>query len=458
VGSSGNNCVFNLIVGYNGVERLTGMNGGNNLFGGGTMGAGPGGGNIGGQPGAQSPNNQGMAQMPPGRPDGGDGNREFQAGGPRQQDGQRMDGGQRPGNFGGQDGRSSSGTLSKVFRLFLTPLSKEVSWLLPFSLFGIGLLVFGSRLRWPLTRKHRAAVLWGGWLLTCLVFFTIAGFYHEYYLSIMGPPLAALVGIGAVRLWRLSKRRPWWALGLLVAASALTLALQVNTINTYVKNAWWLPIMAGLALLGVLVYALSAFLRRWRSGLALGMACIMAALLVTPLIWSGYTVAYASSNQSLPASYSGQSSGLGSARNAQVNQALLSFLQANTQGMKYLMAVPSSMQGSDYILATGRPVLLMGGFMGQDKVLTAEKLAALVKNGELRYIYNSGGGGFNGGQTDVSEWIASNCKIVEGFDTTTHNTGAPDGTNAGNGANAANGSRTMNFGGDMQVSLYDCAQ
>lgn len=448
VGSSGTNSVFNLIVGYNGVDRLVGMNGNNNLFGGGTMGGGmnggPGGRNDGNQrfqPGSQPPSGQGQDGNSAGRLDGNIGNLEFQA-----------RAGQQPGNFG-RPNSGATGTVSNVLRLFLTPLSKEVSWLLPFGLFGIGLLVFGTRLRWPLTRKHRAAVLWGGWLITCAVFFTIAGFYHEYYLSIMGPPLAALVGIGAVRLWRLSKRQPWWAFALLLAASTATLALQVNTINTYVKDAWWLPVMLALMVIGIVAYVSTTLIRRWRRGLAAGFACIMAALLITPGIWSGYTVAYASSNQSLPAAYSGQTSGLGRASSAQVNQALLSYLQANTQGMKYLMAVPSSMQGSDYILATGRPVLLMGGFMGQDKVLTTEKLAALVANGELRFIYEGGGGGgFNGGQSDISAWVTSNCKLVEGYDTTTRNTGAPDGTAAGQD------SRTSQPGGDMQVSLYDCAQ
>ncbi len=446
VGSSGTNSVFNLIVGYNGVDRLVGMNGSKNLFGGGTMGGGmnggPGGRNDGNQrfqPDSQPPSGQDGNSA--GRPDGNIGNLEFQA-----------RAGQQPGNFG-RPNSGATGTVNSVLRLFLTPLSKEVSWLLPFGLFGIGLLVFGTRLRWPLTRKHRAAVLWGGWLITCAVFFTIAGFYHEYYLSIMGPPLAALVGIGAVRLWRLSKRQPWWAFALLLAASTATLALQVNTINAYVKDAWWLPVILALMVIGIVVYVSTTLIRRWRRGLAAGFACIMAALLITPGIWSGYTVAYASSNQSLPAAYSGQTSGLGRASSAQVNQALLSYLQANTQGMKYLMAVPSSMQGSDYILATGRPVLLMGGFMGQDKVLTTEKLAALVANGELRFIYEGGGGGgFNGGQSDISAWVTSNCKLVEGYDTTTRNTGAPDGTAAGQDT------RTSQPGGDMQVSLYDCAQ
>jgi hypothetical protein len=48
----------------------------------------------------------------------------------------------------------------------------------------------------------------------------------------------------------------------------------------------------------------------------------------------------------------------------QVSQALLDYLEEHTQDITYLMAVPSSMQGADHVLATGRPVLYLGGFMG----------------------------------------------------------------------------------------------
>ena len=121
------------------------------------------------------------------------------------------------------------------------------------------------------------------------------------------------------------------------------------------------------------------------------------------------------------------------------------------------MAVPSSMQGADYVLATGRPVLYLGGFNGQDAVETAASLSQLVKNGELRYIYWGGrGGGPAGGQSNISSWVTSSCKAVQGFDTTTQNAGAPDGTRAGldNPINPQNFAPGPN--GNMQVTLYDC--
>jgi hypothetical protein len=116
------------------------------------------------------------------------------------------------------------------------------------------------------------------------------------------------------------------------------------------------------------------------------------------------------------------------------------------------------MQGADYVLATGRPVLYLGGFMGQDNVVTSDDLAKMVADGELRFIYwNGPSGGFRGGpgqggQSDISTWVTTACVPVQGFDTVTQNTGAPDGIATGPGAAGARGP------GGMQVSLYDCGK
>ncbi len=144
-----------------------------------------------------------------------------------------------------------------------------------------------------------------------------------------------------------------------------------------------------------------------------------------------------------------------------IDEALLRFLQAHTSDTRYLMAVPSSMQGSDYVLATGRPVLYLGGFMGQDRVVTADDLSRMVADGELRYIYwNSSRGGFRGfggnsaNQSEISSWVASNCTPVQGFNTQTQNSGAPDGTSSRTGRS---GGGFFGGPGGMQVSLYQCS-
>ncbi|MBI5879353.1 MAG: glycosyltransferase family 39 protein [Chloroflexi bacterium] len=480
VGSSSDNSELSLILGYNGVQRLLGMGGrggalsglfgGNNTRGGlpqGQPGQAPNGGfqppQNGMGPNGNLPrdgaNTTPLQPRPPARnggplpqgqtpgafqpPQGGTG------GLPPQQNGNRGTPGGGPGGLGG--GFPGTGQPGAQ-RLFTAPLSKEASWLLPFGISGMLLLLAGARLRWPVGAKHQALLLWGGWLVTAGVFFSVAGFFHEYYLSTLAPPLAALVGIAAGELWALRHRSASLAAAWLAAAAGVTLWLQYNTVAAYMRSIGWLPVVAVLAALGVLAL-LASLVRRTERMAAAGFVCIVAAMLVTPAIWSGLTTLNSSGNQSLPAAYDGRSNGPALGGGLQVDPKLLAFLQANTQSNRYMMAVPSSMQGADYVIATGRPVLYLGGFNGNDQVLSASELAQMVAGGELRYIYWGGPGGPGvGGQANLSSWVTAHCKAVQGYETQTQNAGAPDGTLPG-GANM--GTDGGGFG-PMRVSLYDC--
>jgi 4-amino-4-deoxy-L-arabinose transferase-like glycosyltransferase len=414
VGSSGDNSERSLIVGYNGVQRLLG-----NAFGrGGFMR--PGGGFAAG------------AMPRQGNPPGGG----FPGG---------LGG---PGGFPGRPGGIGNTGTAGPLRLFTAPLSKEMSWLLPFALLSALLVALRARLRWPIAAGHQAVVLWGGWLITCAAFFSVAGFFHEYYLSMLAPPAAALFGLGIAELGRLWREEWGLAVAWLLIAAGATLLLQYTIARAFVSSLWWLPAVAGLLVGGVLLLVVAR--SRWQRVGQAGLACVVGAMLVTPGIWSVLTVRDSSSNQSLPAAYDGTSSGPANSGELQVDRALLDYLQSHTQGMKYLMAVPSSMQGADYVLATGRPVLYLGGFMGVDQVETAAGLAGLVDAGELRYIYWGEEGRGAGGQSEISGWVASNCQVVQGFETQTRNSGAPDGTTPQGG-----GSRGQGFGA-MRASLYDC--
>jgi 4-amino-4-deoxy-L-arabinose transferase-like glycosyltransferase len=440
VGSSGNNSVMNLIFGYNGVDRLLGMGGGGARPGGGFANGGlPGQGHMANGAFPPPPLNGANNGFRPMRPPLGGNGAPPNARGP-------MGGG--PGGFNiGQAG---------VSRLFVAPLSKEVSWLLPFGILAALVVVFGARLRLPLESKHQALIIWGGWLLTAGVFFSMAGFFHEYYLSIMGAPLAALVATGAIELWRLSRNHFWLAAGILTLGAGATLGFQFLTAVSFTQNIWWLTVPIGLFVLGICFLINAVPMRRRGLSAVFGFILIITATLFTPGVWSLLTNLNTSSNQSLPAAFSGNPSGPTRRGGLQINLNLLSYLEQNTAGMKYLMAVPSSMQGADYVLATGRPVLYLGGFNGQDPVIDTTGLANLVKNGELRFIYWGGGGGPNGGRSEISSWVSSSCKTVQGFDTLTQNAGAPDGTRPGSNNLINPRNRMQGPNGNMQVTLYDC--
>jgi hypothetical protein len=76
---------------------------------------------------------------------------------------------------------------------------------------------------------------------------------------------------------------------------------------------------------------------------------------------------------------------------------VIAFLEQNRGSATYLVAVDGANSAAPIILATGQPVIAMGGFIGSDPAPTAAQLQALVTSGDLRFVLSGGRGGFDGG-------------------------------------------------------------
>ncbi|MDQ2740700.1 MAG: hypothetical protein M3Z66_00100 [Chloroflexota bacterium] len=74
----------------------------------------------------------------------------------------------------------------------------------------------------------------------------------------------------------------------------------------------------------------------------------------------------------------------------------------------------SSNQAALIIIATGDPVMSLGGFSGSDPILTTAKLAALAKQGVVRYFLLGAGGGPGGpdGNSGATSWIQQHSRLV----------------------------------------------
>lgn len=341
---------------------------------------------------------------------------------------QGMNAGQAPGGAVGGSTQFSQETGDPgVLRFFTQPLSKQMSWLLPFALISLALALFGARITLPLEAGvHKGLILWGGWLMTCVVFFSmISGIFHAYYAIMLAPCLGAMVGIGFVQMWIWGRSAHWPGM-LLALAAAVTLGFQLFTLNEYGNSLWWmLPsvLLFAAAWILLFIFKRAAYL------------AFLASILVIPTYWT-FMTAVSNPNINLPTAYGGsaqQGGGMlpdgmqGGAPGSAANADLLAYLEANTQDVEYLAAVPSSQSGASLVIATGRPVLYMGGFGGQDEVVTADDLAAMVANGELRYVMY---GGDRGEKQDISAWLRSACSVVPEFAQSESTTG-PGGLNQG---------------------------
>src|SRR5437667_1084783 len=412
VGSTQDNSELSLALGYNGIQRLLG----------GFVGGFGRGSSANRFPnGAPPPGNTGRngTSSTPGTPP------HFGNGGSTNARGIRA--GQQPpsGGSGGAGGLFDIGTPGPL-RLFTQPLAGQIAWLLPFALLGAVALAWQRRPRLQSDRKQQLLLLWGMWLLTMGIFFSVASFFHHYYMTVMAPAIAALFGIGVVTMWQ-DYRRGGWRGWLLPIALVATVAEQVYILSQY--PTWGqrlippLVVLGGIAAGALIIARIAPRLHLTAPGRRVLVPALTAGVLVlmlAPTVWAAIPILTSKEADMLVAgptqttSFGGNVGG-GQSANASSDAALIRYLEAHQGTAKYLVAVLSSKGADAIILATNKPVMTLGGFSGSDPILTTSQLAALVESGQVKYFLLSsfGGGGAGGsGQSALITWIKQHSKVV----------------------------------------------
>jgi 4-amino-4-deoxy-L-arabinose transferase-like glycosyltransferase len=106
------------------------------------------------------------------------------------------------GGPGGIGGGAMFGGASGPLRLWNAALGGQAGWLLGFAIVcGLGILV-ASRLRRSDPRSGWLLAVGGAFLTTAVLFSAAQGIFHPYYVSLLAPFAAALVGAGAGQLRR----------------------------------------------------------------------------------------------------------------------------------------------------------------------------------------------------------------------------------------------------------------
>jgi hypothetical protein len=104
------------------------------------------------------------------------------------------------------------------------------------------------------------------------------------------------------------------------------------------------------------------------------------------------------------------------------DSALIAYLEAHRGNAKYLVAAFGSQSSASIIIATGEPVMTIGGFNGSDPAPTLAQFESLVAKGEVRYVLLAGnGGGFGGpggpggagGTQSIASWVTTHGKEVQ---------------------------------------------
>ena len=330
--------------------------------------------------------------------------------------------GQADGPGDGPSSRSGQGNMNGsetgtagVLRLFEEPLVTEASWMLPFILLGIPVTLVSTGWSWPLDNKQKSLLLWAGWLLPVMAYFSFTtGLFHRYYLIMLGPPLAALAGIS---FWSMAKHwKQNHALGWLLAAflTSLTIIFEIYTFRNYPDYSTW---VTAFALLIWLAGMAALVLSHWVPLHKVGLGLLLIAMLVAPFTWSLLTTLNSNPNVALP------TAGVEASDHTRASimtpnqttlsangQIILEYTQANTDPDDYLLATLNARGAAPYILETGRKVLTFGGFSGGDNVVSLDDLIEMIDTGELRFILGLPQGRQQ--KQEIVQWMASSCTVV----------------------------------------------
>jgi 4-amino-4-deoxy-L-arabinose transferase-like glycosyltransferase len=424
-----------------------------------------------------------------------------------------------------------------ALRLFETSVGIQSSWLLPLALVGLIALPILQRFKFPLGAREHQLLLWGGWLLTAGIYFSTARFFHMYYLIMLAPAIAALAGMIVVASWEASQRGGWYR-GIFPIALVLTAGVQAFFLSSAsFWNDWLSCLFVGAFLIVVIFLAIELARPAPRKHLLQSLYTVgLVGLLIAPMICSfisvqngeggawlpqatlGSSMSVGGGNirggqngfggggnnpgsfgqggnnsggfgqngnnqgsssqngntqggnnqggQNMPSGNGGMDGGRGAMGGGStaltvaggnwnvLNAGMIQYLQNQQGETRYLVATSTSTYASIFMLATDQPALALGGYQGWDRIVTPEQLAKMVSDNTVRFFYisasqsNGNGANMPGGSNsssstsqqssvndDLYNWVHSNCSVVDQSNWSSSNTSG-------------------NTGSGMQ--LYDC--
>jgi 4-amino-4-deoxy-L-arabinose transferase-like glycosyltransferase len=286
-------------------------------------------------------------------------------------------------------------------RLFRPRTAAQFAWLLPLAL--AGLMLTWSDARSPGTPASRriSAGVWTGWLAMYWIVLSFAGgLIHTYYVAVLGPPLAVFSGIAVAGLWS-----RWKAGGqgriflpLIIVATAgwqfyLCMAPSGGIGSDWLSLTW----LTSIGIATICAAVLYAFPLQGNRLAKLVAGASIGALLVPPMLTTASVVlrrpniaAPVANMTALLAPPDTERVALRTSRLEAARQKLTSYLIANREAAKFLVAVPNANVAAPLIVSTGLPVMAIGGYLGDDPILTPSDIERLASDRQLRFVMLGG--------------------------------------------------------------------
>ena len=378
-------------------------------------------------------------------------------------------GGAGPGAGGpGGAGNTLFGGATGPFRLLQAGLGDQAGWLLGLALVaGLSVLVL-TRLRRRDPRTGWLIAVGGAFLSTAVTFSYAGGIFHPYYVSLLAPFAALLIGAGVGEMLPApfgvarSSRSARIIAPLAIAAGAITELVVLGELNG--QLSWATPLVIAIGCGAAIVLALRLGPRARAAACAAGMLALLAA----PASWAAETLGHAT-NGTFPtggpvsaavggpgaggrgpgfgahpgpsagglggrppgttggfAGPSGIAGGFGGrpggpaaggmfGGDSSTLTAAISYAKAHGGGT---IGVSSQSSAAAAILSSNANVAGLGGFSGRESSVSASWIASEVQSGRLRWVLADVGanarlpGDTRTGSQSAIDIVEKSCKSV----------------------------------------------
>ncbi|WP_247046464.1 ArnT family glycosyltransferase [Arthrobacter rhizosphaerae] len=293
----------------------------------------------------------------------------------------------------GVDGVVRSG----LSRLFDANFAQEAAWLL-FIAFGCSVVLLLLRAPGKWVRIQPLPALSAVWFLTGMTVLTFAGtMVHSYYTFSLAAPMALVIPLGLQQLWGGRDRIITRMIGAVLIMASAYLAGRIVTYSNEWPPGWQILILVvgGCA---CVLWMLPGTRHR-----LIVVSAVGASLLLGPLATNAYTVTrpQAGTNPlsgpasnvdgSLSKKFEAAKAGLDQrslqlAFGAPPDSDLVRKLATETDDQTWAAATITAQNAALYQLESKRPVVALGGWLGQDPAPTLEQFQLLVKQNRIGFL------------------------------------------------------------------------
>jgi hypothetical protein len=283
-------------------------------------------------------------------------------------------------------------------------------------------------------------VLWGAWLLTLTVTFSVTTTINVYYTAALTPAIAAVLGAGVTAAWATRRNparrnpapgnpapgnptgrepgRPALGLGAglaVVAAGTAGYAAWLLSAGTGVPG-WLIPAVLAAGVVGVAAAVAAALAGRGAGDrvLAAALGTALLAGLLVPAVASAGIVADHRGSFDTPYEPAAEAAAIRMlfVQIPQQVRLLIPNLEKVQFGAPDLLAAQSSALASVFIYDSGREALPLGGFTGTIPTPTLARVQRDVRAGQFHLAILSA----TRAGTPVLRWIAAHCRAAPSID------------------------------------------